>query len=51
MAHTNLPLIRMQSLAGRTVVITRARAQAEEFVAELQGYGARVIALSDDRDC
>lgn len=41
MAHTNLPY--PQSLAGRTVVITRARAQAEEFVAELQGYGARVI--------
>lgn len=32
-----------QSLVGRTVVITRAQAQAEEFVAELEKYGARVI--------
>ncbi len=31
-------------LAGRTVVITRARAQADEFVAELEQFGARVIA-------
>lgn len=31
-------------LAGRTVVITRARAQAAEFAAELERYGARVIA-------
>lgn len=31
------------SLAGRTVVITRARLQADEFVAELERYGARVI--------
>ena len=32
-----------QLLAGRTVVITRARAQAAEFVAELERYRARVI--------
>ncbi len=30
-------------LAGRTVVITRARLQAEEFVIELERYGARVL--------
>lgn len=30
-------------LAGRTVVITRARAQAEQFADELERYGARVI--------
>lgn len=33
-----------QPLAGRTVVITRALAQAAEFAAELEGLGARVIA-------
>lgn len=33
-----------QSLKGRTVVITRARAQAAEFAAELERYGARVVA-------
>jgi uroporphyrinogen III methyltransferase/synthase len=32
-----------QPLANRTIVITRARAQAEEFAAELERYGARVI--------
>jgi uroporphyrinogen III methyltransferase / synthase len=32
-----------QPLAGRTVVITRARAQAAEFVAALEGHGARVV--------
>ena len=31
-------------LEGRTVIITRARAQAAEFVAELERYGARVVA-------
>lgn len=31
------------SLAGRMIVITRARLQADEFVAELERYGARVI--------
>jgi uroporphyrinogen III methyltransferase / synthase len=30
-------------LSGRTVVITRAQAQADEFVAELEQYGASVI--------
>ncbi len=30
-------------LAGRTVVITRASSQAEEFVAELEKYGAEVV--------
>src|SRR5919107_5138927 len=30
-------------LAGRTVMITRARAQAAEFAAALEGYGARVV--------
>jgi uroporphyrinogen III methyltransferase/synthase len=31
-------------LAGRTVVITRAQAQADEFLTELEQFGARVIA-------
>lgn len=31
-------------LKGRTVVITRALAQASEFAAELENYGARVVA-------
>jgi uroporphyrinogen III methyltransferase/synthase len=31
------------SLAGRTIVITRARAQAAEFAAELERLGARVV--------
>ena len=30
-------------LAGRTIVITRARPQADEFVTELERYGARTI--------
>lgn len=30
-------------LAGRTIVITRAREQAGEFAAQLEAYGARVI--------
>src|SRR5919199_514170 len=33
-----------QPLADRTVVITRARAQAGEFAAQLEAYGARVVA-------
>ncbi len=33
-----------QPLAGRTIVITRALAQAAEFAAALEGYGARVVA-------
>src|SRR4051794_40963824 len=32
-----------QLLAGRTIVITRARAQAAEFAVELEQLGARVI--------
>jgi len=32
-----------QPLAGRTIIITRARAQAAEFAAELERLGARVI--------
>jgi uroporphyrinogen III methyltransferase/synthase len=35
--------IQDQPLAGRTIVITRARSQADEFVAELEQYGAQVI--------
>jgi uroporphyrinogen III methyltransferase/synthase len=35
--------LEFQPLAGRTIVITRARAQAEEFAAQLEKYGARVI--------
>lgn len=31
-------------LAGRTVIITRAHAQADAFVVELERYGARVLA-------
>ena len=31
-------------LNGRTVMITRARAQASEFAAELEAFGARVVA-------
>ena len=33
-----------QPLSGRTIVITRALAQAAEFAAELERYGARVVA-------
>jgi uroporphyrinogen III methyltransferase/synthase len=33
-----------QPLAGRTVIITRARAQAAEFAFELERLGARVVA-------
>ena len=32
-----------RTLAGKTVVITRARAQADEFVSELERYGAEVV--------
>ena len=34
---------RGRPLAGRSVVITRARSQADEFVVELEKYGTRVI--------
>ena len=33
-----------KTLTGRTIVITRALAQSQEFAAELEGYGARVVA-------
>jgi uroporphyrinogen III methyltransferase / synthase len=33
-----------QSLAGRTVVVTRAASQANDLIATLEGYGAKVIA-------
>lgn len=32
-----------QALKGRTIVITRARAQSAKFAAELENFGARVI--------
>jgi uroporphyrinogen III methyltransferase/synthase len=35
---------KFRPLEGRTVMITRARAQAAEFAAELEAYGARVVA-------
>ncbi|HLM56037.1 MAG TPA: uroporphyrinogen-III synthase [Pyrinomonadaceae bacterium] len=35
---------RVPPLEGRTVMITRAREQAGEFTAELERYGARVVA-------
>jgi len=35
---------RSKPLAGRTVVVTRAAAQAADFVKELEHYGAKVIA-------
>lgn len=35
--------LEIKPLAGRTIVITRARAQAEEFAAQLEQCGARVI--------
>lgn len=37
------PLIAKLPLAGRTVVITRALAQADEFATALEQYGARVM--------
>lgn len=37
------PIVSLQPLAGRTIVVTRAAAQADEFVSELEHYGARVI--------
>ncbi|HEX8150299.1 MAG TPA: uroporphyrinogen-III synthase [Pyrinomonadaceae bacterium] len=35
---------RFKPLEGRTVMITRAREQAAEFAAELEAFGARVVA-------
>ena len=46
MAGSHSPAEEQQTarpLAGRTVVITRARAQSAEFVAELERLGARVV--------
>lgn len=40
---TNRSIVSSKPLAGRTVVITRAAAQADEFVSELEHYGAQVI--------
>jgi uroporphyrinogen III methyltransferase/synthase len=37
------PTSSTQPLAGRTVVVTRALAQSDEFVSELEQYGASVI--------
>ncbi len=36
-------IAKAQPLAGRTVVVTRAQTQADEFVSELEQYGARVV--------
>ncbi len=36
-------MLSTQPLAGRTVVITRAQSQAEEFVTELERFGAKVV--------
>jgi uroporphyrinogen III methyltransferase/synthase len=43
-SSTEAQPINDQPLAGRTIVITRALAQAAEFAAALEGYGARVVA-------
>ena len=40
---TRLQKTSEQSLAGRTIVITRALAQASDFVTELERFGARVL--------
>jgi len=42
-AQTNPGAAKAQPLAGRTVVITRALAQADDFAAELKKYGAEVV--------
>jgi uroporphyrinogen III methyltransferase/synthase len=46
-AHISISQQTMQQsfkpLTGRTVIITRARAQAAEFIGELERYGARVL--------
>lgn len=39
----SIPLSAKAPLAGRTVVITRAQQQADEFVAALEQFGARVV--------
>ncbi|MDQ3745653.1 MAG: uroporphyrinogen-III synthase [Acidobacteriota bacterium] len=43
-ATTARALTDEKPLGGRTVMITRARAQAAEFAAALEAYGARVVA-------
>jgi len=43
MEHAQTKSTANQPLAGRTVVITRAQDQANEFVTELEQYGAEVI--------
>jgi uroporphyrinogen III methyltransferase/synthase len=40
--HAQTRLSKNQPLAGRTIVITRAQDQAQEFVSELERYGAQV---------
>lgn len=40
---TQQTTLNSKPLAGRTVVITRAAAQADEFVTELERYGAEVV--------
>jgi uroporphyrinogen III methyltransferase/synthase len=42
MDYAQTRLTNKQPLAGRTIVITRAQNQAEEFVSELERYGAQV---------
>jgi uroporphyrinogen III methyltransferase/synthase len=37
------PKLAMKPLAGRSVVVTRAQTQADDFVTELERYGAKVI--------
>src|SRR6266550_6982301 len=43
MSHAHSKWDSNQPLAGRTVVITRAQDQAEEFVTQLERYGAKVV--------
>ncbi|MDQ2938761.1 MAG: uroporphyrinogen-III synthase [Acidobacteriota bacterium] len=43
-ATHNRDVTKPQPLAGRTIVVTRAQSQADEFVTELEQYGASVIA-------
>jgi uroporphyrinogen III methyltransferase/synthase len=44
MLDTPIDFTAAKPLAGRTIIITRAKVQAREFVAQLESYGARVIA-------
>jgi uroporphyrinogen III methyltransferase/synthase len=41
--QSNQGIAKAQPLAGRTIVITRAQSQADEFVQQLEQYGAEVI--------